>query len=138
MRIRARTRERARALQLLYARELLGPGPVAAAATGLIRLTGHPAAEIENAERLAGNVLAEAPELDREVAGAIEHWRLDRLGVVERNILRLAIYELRSEAVPPKVAINEAIQLARWFGGPKSAAFVNGVLDRVAHTMGRL
>jgi N utilization substance protein B len=60
------------------------------------------------------------------------------MGVVERNILRIGIHELRGGAVPAKVAIDEAVRLAHWFGGPKSPAFVNGVLDRVAHTLGRL
>ncbi len=58
--------------------------------------------------------------------------------MVERIILRLGIHELRTGDVPPKVAIDEAVRLAHWFGGARAPAFVNGVLDRVAHTLGRL
>jgi N utilization substance protein B len=69
---------------------------------------------------------------------AAENWRLSRIAAVERNILRIGIHELREGAIPPKVAINEAVKLAHWFGGARAPAFVNGVLDRVARTLGRL
>ena len=58
--------------------------------------------------------------------------------MVERNILRLGIHELRRGETPPKVVIDEAIRLGQWFGGPKTPAFVNGVLDRVARSLGQL
>jgi len=64
--------------------------------------------------------------------------RIERIAAVERNILRLGIHELVLADVPPKVAIDEAVQLAHWFGGAKAPAFVNGVLDRVAKQLGRL
>jgi N utilization substance protein B len=57
---------------------------------------------------------------------------------VERNILRLGILELRRGQVPPKVAIDEAVRLAHWFGGARAPGFVNGVLDGIARTLGRL
>jgi len=57
---------------------------------------------------------------------------------VERNILRLGILELRRGEVPPKVAIDEAVRLAHWFGGSRAPGFVNGVLDGIAHALGRL
>lgn len=109
-----------------------------AVARGLARLTGPEPRVLERAEALAGGVVARLPELDRLAAEAAEHWRLDRIAAVERNILRLAIHELETGQVPPKVAIDEAVRLAHWFAGPRAAAFVNGVLDRVAHTIGRL
>jgi N utilization substance protein B len=107
-------------------------------ASGLVRIAGRLPAALEDAEQLATAVARDAAELDREAAEAAENWRIERLGVIERNILRIAIYELRSEAAPPKVVINEAVQLAHWFGGRKSPGFVNGVLDRIAHALGRL
>ena len=76
--------------------------------------------------------------LDGEAARASENWRLSRMAVVERNILRLGILELRRGEVPPKVAIDEAVRLAHWFGGSRSPGFVNGVLDGIAHALGRL
>ena len=76
-------------------------------------------------------------ELDALIVRYSEHWRLERMTVVDRNLLRLAALELES-ATPPKVVIDEAVRLARWFGGPKSPGFVNGILDRLAHDRGRL
>lgn len=87
---------------------------------------------------MAQGVIDRAPDLDKIASVAADNWRVERLGVIERNVLRLAIFELTTEAAPPKVVINEAIQLAHWFGGLKSPAFINGVLDRVAHSLGRL
>lgn len=91
-------------------------------------------------ERLDPAGVADAADLARQVAGhlgtiddllarAAPAWPLDQLPPVDRNILRLAIYEaVVDNRVPPKVAINEAIELAKEFGGPSSGAFVNGVL----------
>lgn len=137
---RPESKHRARALQLLYAWEV-GGGRVADVGSGLVRLAEHPAEmadQMAPAEAMADAVLADLAELDRTAAAAAENWRWDRIGLVERNILRLGVLELRDPTVPPKVAIDEALHLAHLFGGAKSAAFVNGVLDRVAHTLGRL
>jgi N utilization substance protein B len=71
-------------------------------------------------------------EVDGIIAQYTEHWDLDRMAVVDRNILRLAVYELLDHrAVPPKVAINEAIEISKKFGTRESSRFINGVLDRV-------
>ena len=92
----------------------------------------------ERAEELAGEVAAEVQALDAHAARAAENWRLSRIAVVERNILRLGIHELTRAEVPPKVAIDEAVRLAHWFGGARAPGFVNGVLDGIAHALGRL
>jgi len=136
--IRTETKSRARALQLLYAWELHGEPPVSAVASGLSRLTGPEPRVLDRAEELARGVVADLPALDAEAARASENWRLNRMAVVERNILRLGIHELRCGEVPPKVAIDEAVRLAHWFGGARSASFVNGVLDGIARALGRL
>lgn len=136
--LRPETRSRARALQLLYAWELLGEPPVAGVAGGLARLTGPEPRILDRAEALAQDVVTELHQLDAEAARATDNWRIDRLGVVERNILRLGIRELQRGEVPPKVAIDEAVRLAHWFGGAKAPGFVNGVLDGIAHALGRL
>ncbi len=101
------------------------------------RLTG-PDRALDRAEELAAGVVADVASLDAEAARASEHWRLSRIAVVERNILRLAILELRRGEVPPKGAIDEAVRLAHWFGGARAPAFVNGVLDGIARATGRL
>jgi N utilization substance protein B len=90
------------------------------------------------AGELAAGVINDLPNLDRQVQEATDNWRLERLGVVDRNVLRLATYELVAGKVPPKVVLDEAMWLAHRFGTPQSAAFVNGVLDRVARILGRL
>jgi N utilization substance protein B len=138
MPMRPETKSRARALQLLYAWELLGGPPITAVASGLSRLTGPEPRILDRAEELAQGVVAELARLDEEAERASEHWRLNRMAVIERNILRLGILELRRGEVPPKVAIDEAVRLAHWFGGARAPAFVNGVLDGIAHALGRL
>jgi N utilization substance protein B len=87
---------------------------------------------------LAAQAVAGRPEFDRRVADAAQHWRLERVGVVERNILRLALAELAEGVTPARVVIDEAVKLAHWFAGAKAPAFVNGVLDAVAHESGAL
>lgn len=135
---RLETKGRARALQLLYAWELQGGPPMHRVATGLARLTGPEPRVLDRAEALASAVAADTVALDREAARAADNWRLSRIAVVERNILRLGIHELTRGEVPPKVVIDEAVRLAQWFGGAKAPGFVNGVLDRIARTLGRL
>lgn len=136
--LRPETKCRARALQLLYAWELRGRPEMPGIASGLSRLTGPEPLILDRAEKLASDVVAEVGALDAEAARASENWRLSRIAVVERNILRLGIHELRRGAVPPKVAIDEAVRLAHWFGGARAPGFVNGVLDGVARATGRL
>ena len=133
-----KTRVRARALQILYAWEMQGSPRVVDVASGLVRIAGRIPVALEAAERLAQEIIDQAGDLDTRASAAADNWRIERLGVVERNILRIGVYELTTEAAPPKVVINEAVQLAHWFGGRKSPAFVNGVLDRVARSLGRL
>lgn len=135
---RLETRGRARALQLLYAWEMGSGEAMERIATRVSRLTGPAPRVLDFAEALASRVVANRSLIDRHAAGAAEHWRLDRIGVVERNILRLGIQELLDGTPPPRVVIDEAVQLARWFGGGRAPAFVNGVLDRVARDLGRL
>ena len=138
--IRIETKGRARALQLLYAWELTGGPAIADAAAGLARLTGPEPRILDRAEALAEGVVAAVDSIDRAAALAAENWRLGRIAAVERNILRLAIHELQraDPSAPPKVIIDEAVQLAHWFGGARAPAFVNGVLDRVARELGVL
>ncbi len=136
--LRVETKSRARALQILYAWELQDRRPIPLAVSGVARLTGPEPLILDRAEELAAGVISDLPALDAEIAQAVENWRMSRIAVVERNILRLGIHELRRAEIPPKVAIDEAVQLAHWFGGARAPGFVNGVLDGVAHSLGRL
>ena len=135
--LRPETKARARALQILYSMELT-ESTLDTALSRLAQLTGPDPRVYDQAEALAGAVLKGRVELHRHAADAAENWRIERIAAVEMNILRLGIHELLMAQVPPKVAIDEAVQLAHWFGGSKAPGFVNGVLDRVAHSLGRL
>ena len=87
---------------------------------------------IDYARFLLTGVGREQKTLDGYIAIASEHWKISRITYVDRNILRVGIYEmLYSEEVPPKVAIDEALELAKKFGAEDSKDFVNGILDRV-------
>lgn len=134
--LRPETRARARALQLLYAWELHDRPALADVAAELAG--GKDTRRWQSGLALAACVVADITRLDDEVSRSAEHWRMGRIGAVERNILRLGTFELLGEQTPPAVAIDEAVRLARWFAGPKAPAFVNGVLDGVARRLGRL
>jgi N utilization substance protein B len=136
--LRVETKSRARALQILYAWELQGAPSIPSVASGLARLTGPEPRILDRAETLAAGVVADIESLDAQAARASENWRMSRIAVVERNILRLGIHELRRGEVPPKVAIDEAVHLAHWFGDARAPGFVNGILDGVARSLGRL
>jgi N utilization substance protein B len=88
------------------------------------------------ASALVRGAVGHATELDACISRHAEHWRLDRMPTVDRNILRLAVFELTFEGTPAAVAIDEAIELARKFSNEESAQFVNGVLDAVHRELG--
>jgi transcription antitermination protein NusB len=83
------------------------------------------------AARLASAVAAEAPTLDARISAASEDWPADRLGTLERNILRIGVHELEEGAVPAEVAINEAVLLAKRYATDDAARLVNGILGRI-------
>ena len=86
----------------------------------------------EHAETLVAGVCEGREALDVDIDGALKGWTPERVGRIERNILRIAVFEMISvEDVPPKVAINEAIELAKSYGSDESPGFVNAVLDRI-------
>ena len=88
--------------------------------------------EEEECRSRVDTILEKIPEIDRILEGVAEGWRLGRMGRVELTILRLACFEIRfDETVPDKVAINEAVELAKKFGGDESPSFVNGVLAKL-------
>lgn len=100
-------------------------------------LTGQPLTSLyegtpdEFALELASAVADRAEHLDERITAASESWRADRLGTLERNVLRIGVYELEEGTVPPEVAINEAVVLAKRYATDEAAALVNGILGRV-------
>jgi len=101
-------------------------------------LTGQPLASLyegepdEFAASLAENVARRAEELDRRITDASDEWPADRLGTLERNVLRIGVYELEEGTVPPEVAINEAVVLAKRYASEDAARLVNGILGKIA------
>jgi N utilization substance protein B len=82
-------------------------------------------------EELARGTAANSKDIDKQIQAKAEHWRLERMPVVDRNILRLAIFEMTQQMVPAPVVIDEALELARQFSSDESLAFINGILDAV-------
>lgn len=92
----------------------------------------------EFAQPLIDGMIAHLPEIDGKIERYTENYDIRRLSPVDRNVLRLAIYEmLYRDDIPPVVSINEAIELAKTFGGSDSGRFVNGILDRVKDDLSR-
>jgi N utilization substance protein B len=100
-------------------------------------VTGQPLASLYEGEvddfarSTAEAVAAQAPQLDERITAAAEGWTADRLGVIERNILRIALYELDGDEVPDEVAIDEAVTLAKRYATDDAARLVNGILGRI-------
>ena len=91
-----------------------------------------PTAAVQFARELVDAVLSKSEELDTLLGQHARNWRVPRMAAVDRNVLRIAVYELRDTATPLAVVIDEAVDLARRFGSDTSPAFVNGVLDSIA------
>jgi N utilization substance protein B len=136
--VRVESRARARALQALYAWDVRGEGNLERVATQVWDDLAIPPTERKLAGLLVRTIIHEGEAIDEELAEVTTNWRLERLGVVERSVLRLAAAELRQGATPPAVVIKEAMLLAERFGTAQSARFVNGILDALARRMGRL
>lgn len=88
--------------------------------------------------RLVNGVTNHLKEIDQTIEGVSENWRKERMAAVDRNILRIGVYELCfCDDIPATVSINEMIEIAKQFGAENSAAFINGVLDKVKGTLNR-
>jgi len=138
--VAARHTSRQRALQVLYQWELTKqPVDRAIASFYDTFYTGEQGEGRPEPDRfmesLARGTSEMAPELDRRISEKAMHWKIERMPAVDRNILRLAIYEMTRSNTPPAVVIDEAVELARQFSGDESASFINGVLDAVHKEM---
>lgn len=158
-----RRRSREVALQVLYQLDMTGVSPEEGISLFFDHFTGNKRSDSETgedktppphdddpkpwspealtaarpfAELLVEGVCLHRNEIDLRIDSASEHWRLDRMSLVDRNILRIAIFEMfHCEDVPPKVSINEAIDLGKRFSGQDSAPFINGILDQILAAM---
>jgi len=131
----ARRRSREHALQILYQWDMRKQ-PVDESIEAFYNTLSSedgapPLPRDEFLELLVRGTVERAGEIDALISGHAEHWRLERMPAVDRNILRLAIYEMRHTETPAAVVIDEALELARRFSTEESVQFVNGVLDAV-------
>lgn len=135
-----RRRGRERALQALFSLETVAAADLP---VGLARFWDSVEDEADGtvrafAEEIVRGVVAEREAIDEAIQAQSANWRLDRMARIDRNILRVGVWELLRTETPGKVAINEAIEIAKAYGGEGSPAFVNGILDRVARSAGKL
>jgi len=133
----ARHRSRQRALQVLYQWDLRKQPVEDAISSFYDTLYSEEEGRQKRPERddfmeeLAKGTSGMAPAIDNRIAEKAEHWKLERMPMVDRNILRMAIYEMSRKETPAAVVIDEALELARQFSGEESISFINGVLDAV-------
>ncbi|MFV1956535.1 MAG: transcription antitermination factor NusB [bacterium] len=133
----SRRSARGMAIQILYGLDI-NPGPVGPVLEENLHWRELADGEREFVRDLVEGTREKMNELDLLIADAAIKWELSRIAVVDRNVLRLAAYEMTEhEKTPAKVIINEAIELAKSFGGEDSGIFVNGVLDRIRVNIGR-
>jgi N utilization substance protein B len=131
----ARHRSRKRALQVLFEWDMRGE-PVDQAISNYYNTLYSEESEDQLKpdrfmEELVRGTVENAPQIDAQIQAKAEHWRLERMPVVDRNILRLAVFELMQNTVPAPIIIDEALELARQFSGDESMSFINGLLDAV-------
>jgi N utilization substance protein B len=131
----ARHRSRTRALQVLFEWDMRGDSIDGAITHFYDSLYSEenesPLKPDRFMEELVRGTVALSSEIDRKIESKAANWRLERMPVVDRNILRLAIYELGLQVVPAPVVIDEALELARQFSSDESVPFINGILDAV-------
>jgi len=130
----ARRKGRELAVQMLYQWEL-SEEPIAKVQESFWRLGDASAESRSLSRRLVEGTVAHLEEIDSLLSRHAQHWRLPRMAAVDRNILRLAIYEFLYEDVPKRVVINEALEVTKKFSSPEAVQFVNGVLDAVRQSI---
>ena len=133
----SRRKARECALQMLFAADVAQTAPDDLVRTYWAELgeTDIEDSAREFATRLAVGTLAHTNELDERIRVRAEHWRIARMAIVDRNILRLAVYEFLHETTPRTVAINEALEIARRFSTYEATQFINGILDAIKRDM---
>lgn len=132
--MRKRTQARELALQILYQQDL-NPETIETLLDSFWEKNPVPPEVRDYTHRIVQGVLRHLTEIDSLISKYAEHWEIHRMAAVDRNILRFATYELLYlEEIPPKVAINEAVNIAKKFSQEESGKFVNGLLDKINHS----
>jgi transcription antitermination factor NusB len=130
--VRKRTRSRELALQLLYQIDMRGDD-ARSQTDGFLNAEAPGEEDVQIfARQLVEGALGRREEIDALLSGAAENWRLHRMAIVDRNILRMAVFEMLAiDEIPAKVTINEAIELGKRYSTKQSGSFINGILDRI-------
>ncbi len=129
--MKKRTRARELALQFLYQVDLMG-SDVLEDLGAFLRQEEKDSQTCRFARRIVEGAHEHRDRLDQEIQGVAQNWQISRMAVIDRNVLRLATYELlHCKDIPPKVAINEAIELGKRYSTQNSGAFINGILDKI-------
>ncbi len=131
--MRNRTKSREYALQMLYQADILRADSAHIVEAFWCAQDTPPTQDVKAfADQLFTGTLQHLPEIDGLIGAHADNWNMNRMAVIDRNILRLGVFELRYlDDVPSKVCINEAIELAKRFGDEESGKFINGVLDAI-------
>lgn len=135
--MRRRTQSRRLALQWLYKSDLTGDWETSDLPEYL-GLRGDPTGVRDRAREIVEGVVAKRERLDEQISTVAENWDIDRMATIDRNVLRLAAWELIFTDTPSAVVLNEAVELAKSFSTENSGAFVNGILDRIRPDRERL
>jgi transcription antitermination factor NusB len=132
--MKKRTRARELALQFLYQLDLLGDG-VLDDLSKFLRQEESDAQTCRFARRIVEGTHEHRAGIDETIQEVAQNWQISRMAVIDRNVLRLATFELlHCDDIPPKVAINEAIELGKRYSTANSGAFINGILDKIKNT----
>ena len=135
--MRKRTKAREIALQMLYQIDAQGEEAIECLESHLGRSEANDAEIREFAAELIHGTRGAVAELDKAIAAAAQNWEIHRMAVVDRNILRMAVFEMiHVEEIPAKVSINEAIELGKRYSTEQSGSFINGILDRIRRERG--
>ena len=128
----ARSRAREAALKVLYQVDIMGEMPDIPTLCALLEVERLKPGALRYAQQLLAGCSAHREHIDTVLCAALEHWDMARLAAIDRSVLRLGVFELlHRKDVPPKVVINEAVELAKKYSTEKSGPFVNGILDSV-------
>jgi N utilization substance protein B len=128
----SRRKSREIALSLLYSLEFTTQELFDRKKEDTIQLIELADADDEYALRLFEGVRGSLRAIDEQIRGCSHHWRLERMNLIDRNIIRIGIFEILEQQVPVEVVINEAVEMAKVFGDSKSSSFINGILDAIA------
>lgn len=128
-----RRKARELALQMLFQHEFTGQRSDFRAVEDLDPAKKEHLDTRQFSEELVNGTLAHLEEIDSRIRQAAEHWKIDRMASVDRNIMRFAVFELLyRDDIPPAVTINESLEIAKKFSSSEAASFINGLLDKIA------